>query len=142
MVGGGAQADLAVGVPGEDVGALASAGAVNVLSGSLTGLTDTSNQLWHQDSSLVLDASERGDQVGLALTGGSFGKTAEADLVLGAPSEDVGLVPFPVTDAGAVNVVYGAAASLTATGNQFWNQNSAGILDAAEPGDLFGWSAG
>ena len=39
---------------------------------------------------------------------------------------------------GAVNAIYGSAAGLTSTGNQFWTQNSAGVLDSAEAGDSFG----
>ena len=42
--------------------------------------------------------------------------------------------------AGAVNVIYGSAAGLTATDNQLWHQNSSGIADAAEAGDHFGGS--
>jgi len=39
--------------------------------------------------------------------------------------------------AGAVHIILGSANRLTATGNQFWHQDSAGILEAAEA-DLFG----
>ena len=46
---GDGYADLAVGVPGEDVGAAGRhAGAVNVLYGSPTGLTAVGDQLWSQ----------------------------------------------------------------------------------------------
>lgn len=41
--------DLAIGVPSEDVGSVAEAGAVTVVRGSGTGLTATGDQLWHQD---------------------------------------------------------------------------------------------
>jgi hypothetical protein len=37
-----------------------------------------------------------------------------------------------------VHVLYGSASRLTATGDQFWNQDSVGILDAAEGYDHFG----
>ena len=43
-------ADLAVGVPAEDVGGITNAGAVNVLYGSGSGLTGTDAQLFTQDS--------------------------------------------------------------------------------------------
>jgi hypothetical protein len=43
------RADLVVGVPVEDVGAVVNAGAVNVLYGSGNGLSDTGAQFWHQD---------------------------------------------------------------------------------------------
>ena len=47
---GDGYADLAVGVPGEDVGSISDAGAVHVLYGSVSGLTSTWDQLWTQDS--------------------------------------------------------------------------------------------
>ena len=49
-------ADLAVGVPDEDVGAVANAGAVNVIYGNAAGLTGTASQLWHQNSASVSDS--------------------------------------------------------------------------------------
>jgi len=45
--------DLAMGVPGEDLGSDANAGAVNVVYGSSTGLralAGPGDQIWHQDS--------------------------------------------------------------------------------------------
>jgi hypothetical protein len=43
-------ADLAVGVPLEDVGTVANAGAVNVIYGASGGLSAADDQLWHRDS--------------------------------------------------------------------------------------------
>jgi hypothetical protein len=43
-----------------------------------------------------------------------------------------------VEDAGAVNVLYGAATGLSASGNQFWHQDTPSVLDAAERLDYFG----
>ena len=42
--------DLAVGVPGEDVGPIPDAGAVDVLPGFETGLDASKAQSWTQDS--------------------------------------------------------------------------------------------
>jgi len=39
-----------------------------------------------------------------------------------------------------VQVLYGSANRLTATGNQLWTQNSSGIAGVAEPGDIFGFA--
>ena len=47
--------------------------------------------------------------------------------------EDVGVA----VDAGAVNVIYGSAAGLTATGNPR-HQNSAGVVDGRTWGSKFG----
>jgi FG-GAP repeat len=65
--GKSSQADLAVGVPDEDVGAVANAGAVNVIYGTSNGLTKTGNQLWTQDNTGAGGAAEAGDVFGSAL---------------------------------------------------------------------------
>jgi disulfide bond formation protein DsbB len=131
-------ADLAVGVNGEDAGAIIDAGAVNVLYGSATGLSATGNQVWHQDSSGIRDAAEAGDQFGHALAVGDFNGDGFADLAVGVNGEDAGAI----IDTGAVNVLYSSATGLSATGNQVWRQDSSGIRDAAEEGDRFGYAVG
>jgi hypothetical protein len=127
-------ADLAVGVPSEGVGGASQAGAVTVLYGAAGGLTATGNQQWLQGSGGVGGVAEVGDQFGFALTSGDFNNDTFADLAIGAPFEDVGTV----SDAGAVNVLYGSAARLTATGNQQWLQGSGGVIGVAEASDFFG----
>jgi FG-GAP repeat len=59
--------DLAIGVPGEDVGAATDAGAVNVQYGSATGLPGPGGQLFTQDSAGVGGTAESGDSFGSAL---------------------------------------------------------------------------
>jgi hypothetical protein len=56
--------DLAVGVPGEDVGAATDAGAVNILNGSETGLVG--DGLFFQCANGVGGAAESGDGFGTA----------------------------------------------------------------------------
>jgi hypothetical protein len=60
-------ADLAVGVPGEDVGAVMEAGAANVAYGAAGGLTATGSQLFTQDTPGVPDTAEGNDGFALAL---------------------------------------------------------------------------
>lgn len=71
--GTGHQADLAVGVPLENIGDTVNAGAVHVIYGGAFGLGFGGNELWHQASGL-LDAVEPGDSFGCGLTGGSLGE--------------------------------------------------------------------
>ena len=59
--------DLAIGVPGEDIGAITGAGAVNVLYGSGGGLSAGGDQVWHQDWVGVQGMAEAGDQFGFSL---------------------------------------------------------------------------
>jgi hypothetical protein len=132
---GNGYADMAVGIPGEDVGA-SNAGAVNVVFGSASGLTTTGRQNWTQTGLSSTDGAQRNDFFGDALSQGDFNQDGKADLAVGVPLENIG----SIVDAGAVAVIYGNTPRLSATGNQFWHQNSAGIADSAEAGDLFGFS--
>ena len=126
--------DLAIGDPGENTLGVAGSGAALVIYGSAAGLTSTGNQLWSEDLLSSTDGPEDGDWFGRNVRTADFNGDAYADLVFAIPSEDVGTV----RDAGSVAVIYGSAAGLTATGNQFWNQDSPNIKDQAEVHDLFG----
>src|SRR5947199_351050 len=86
---GDGSADLAVGVPGEDVGGVNGAGAVNVLYGGTGGLSATGNQLWSQDSPGVLDAPGVSEFFGQALAIGDLNGDGRDDLAVGVPYEDV-----------------------------------------------------
>jgi hypothetical protein len=121
--------DLAVGVPGEDVGSIVDAGSVNVLYGSAgTGLSGAGSQLFTQPVSAV----EAGDQFGSVLASGDFNNDGFADLAVGAPTENVGSVP----DAGAVSVLYGSSSGLTTAGAQTFTQP----VSAVEADDEFGFA--
>jgi hypothetical protein len=131
---GDGRADVTIGAPTEDVGSITDAGAVHLLRGAAGGLTATGSQLWHQNSPGIADSAENGDRFGATLAAGDLGGSGQADLAVGAPAENIGAI----ADAGAVQVLLGGASALTATGSQFWHQNSAGVADVAEPGDEFG----
>jgi hypothetical protein len=120
--------DLAVGVPGEDVGTIVDAGAVNVLYGATGGLTGSGSQLFTQ----VGSAPEFNDLFGRSLATGDFNHDGFADLAVGAPFENSGSTP----DAGAVSVLYGSAGGLTRTGGQIFTQ----VGSAPEAGDGFGFA--
>jgi hypothetical protein len=132
--------DLAVGVPFEDVGSIADAGALTVLYGSGAGLQSDAptSQVWTQDSPAVEDTSETADQFGYSAGTGDFNGDGFSDLAVGVPFEDLGAV----TDAGAVAILYGSASGLQATAraDQFWNQDSPSVQDVAETGDQFGFA--
>ncbi len=126
-------ADLAVGVPFEDVGAVQEAGAINVLPGTAGGLTGTGSQLFTQDSPGVGSIAEQDDDFGFALAAGDFDNNGFDDLAVGVPFEDVGAVQ----EAGAINVLPGTAGGLTGTGSQLFTQDSPGVPGVAES-DVFG----
>jgi hypothetical protein len=113
--------DLAVGVPGEDVGSTVDAGAVNILYGTTflgLGLTWGNNQLIEQEAfnptgGRLPSDSEAGDQFGRALATGDLDGDGFAELIVGAPGEDLG---GSVNEAGTAFVVRGSASGLTSAG--------------------------
>jgi hypothetical protein len=141
--------DLAVGVPGEDVGSVGNAGEVNVIYGSSAGLSTTTVRAPQRFRDSTLEA---GAQFGQSLTAWNFGRnetrilppdnfrvTVEtADLAIGVPFRDVN----GQRNAGEVNVFYGSSSSngLTSSSRQIWTQASSGVPGSPEPDDNFGLS--
>ncbi|WUD74149.1 FG-GAP repeat protein [Streptomyces sp. NBC_00510] len=89
---------------------------------------------WTQNSPGVPGSSERGDGWGTDISVADTNGDGRADVAIGAAGEDVGAV----VDAGAVWILRGSAAGLTATGAKSWSQNSSGIPGTAEKGDRWG----
>lgn len=126
--------DLAIGVPGESQGSVLAMGIVQIILGSVSGLTSSGNQLWSQNTSGILDAAETGDAFGSTVCIGDFNGDLRPDLATSAPTESVGLDP----QVGAVHVIYNSLTGLTSAGNQLWHQNTSGILGEAEANEFFG----
>lgn len=128
--------DLAIGVPDEAVGMTPHAGAVNIIYGSMAGLTSDNDQIWTQGNGGIEDTAEDGDLLGKSLVAADFNGDGFDDLAIGASGETVNAA----SGAGAVNVIYGAAGGLLSAGNQIWSQDSTSIVGASETDDGFGWS--
>lgn len=119
--------DLAIGIPSENVPGAALGGGVNVLYGSAVGLTDTNNQLWSQNSSGIAETAEGGERFGAALATGDFDNDGFDDLAIGVPNEHNGVAEPGL---GAVHVLYGSVSRLTSARSQFWDQATSGVLGA------------
>jgi hypothetical protein len=124
--------DLAVGVPGEN----SNAGAVNVLYGSVDGITNANNRLFWQNTPGVPGDAEPLDGFGYALAAGDFDNDGFDDLAVGAPL-DASLAAGGARG-GSVTILYGTAAGLSVTGSAVITQDTAGVPDVAELADLFG----
>jgi hypothetical protein len=81
--------------------------------------------------------AEPGDQFGFALSAWNFGRAAHADLAIGISLRGCAqCVGNNLDDARAVQLVYGSATGLTATGQSaVATQNN---LPGSTPGDQFG----
>jgi hypothetical protein len=97
--------ELAIGVPGEDLGRAYDAGEVEV---RISYNQTQGNGLylayyWNQSSLNIPGIAEAGDQFGFSLAMGDFNDDGKSDLGIGVPFEDVG----SIVNAGAVNVIFG-----------------------------------
>ena len=120
-----------IAVAGRDkVGGAELAGSVTVMFGSLAGLTTAGAQRFTQNSPGVEDVAEPNDVFGVALAINDINGDGASDLAIGVLGED--------SWTGAVAVLYGAETGLTTDDDQFWTQDSPGVLGEGEPGEEFG----
>ena len=102
--------DLAIGVPFEDIEAsnAIDAGAVNVIPGSVGGLTAQNDQILFQSAAGMMGTSESFDRFGDALAAGnikpatSLSSDQLEDLAVRVSGENMG-----TSDSGAVQFFYG-----------------------------------
>ena len=119
-------------MPGEDFGAKVDAGAVVVLYGSASGLTDTGARLLSQRGATPGKA-QADDRFGEALATGDFDGDGRDDLLVGSPGEDVA----GKTDAGAFYVFAGSASGLRPAASEVHRQRGP-LADSSDAGDRLG----
>ncbi|ROQ63278.1 FG-GAP repeat protein [Streptomyces sp. 840.1] len=124
---GDGYADVAIGAPGEDIGAVADAGAVWVLRGAADGLTAAAAASWDQDSGNVPGVPEKGDRWGGQVRLSDPDKDGRSGLLAAAPGEDAGN--------GVVWVLPAGPGGVTAAGS--WTYDG-GSLGGPAAGAAFG----
>ena len=121
--------DLAIGVPDEDVDAIASAGTVHVSYGGDPVFSEDENQTFHSDFPAGMpDSPNPNDAFGQALAAGDFDGNGTDDLAIGMPGEDLGTQG----QAGAVTVLYGLDGSNGGFGTAHFNSATASFPE--DPG--------
>ncbi len=140
--------DLAVGVPGQDKGERADAGAVTVLYGSRDGITADRSRTFDQGRG-VANRPEADDLFGFAVAAADLSCDGRDDLVVGVPNEVLG----DNIVAGMVNVLRGSRRGVIKRGdvalmqgrngvagkrdfNQFGASLAAGRFDRNRCGDI------
>ena len=144
-------ADLAIGIPGEDVGA----GAVQVLYGSGNGVTTSGNKIFIQGTAPggsegsytfgvrgngatgPLAVRGEGERFGQTLATGNLDGDNYDDLAIGAQSDTFVSGPEQLI-AGGFHIVFGASTGLTDSGNLYFNAATNFIPGVWDGGDQLG----
>ncbi|TAH37286.1 MAG: hypothetical protein EYC70_09950 [Planctomycetota bacterium] len=126
--------DLAIGVPLEGRAAVVDCGAVTLLYGSPAGLQTHRAEIWSQNSPGVHGVAEDADQFGAELLAGDWNMDGIDDLFVAVLQESYA----GANSAGAVQVLLGSPAGITATDNFLISQGSHGLANLPEDGDYFG----
>ena len=130
--------DLAIGIPGEDIGSREDAGAVQILYGQpgkgldATGVPDF---FLHQDAAGVENEAEAGDMFGWSLAVGDFGGSVQLDLAVGVPGETLSR-----TRQGAVHALYGGSYGISGESDQLWSAGVSGLKGTPQTNAEFGRS--
>jgi hypothetical protein len=129
LLGNALIADVAIGSPQEDVGSVLDAGTVTIVRDLYLGIDGA--VVYDQGSPGVASVPETGDQFGHSLD--AMRTDGISRLAVGVPYEDVGAA----TSAGLVQLFNGDGSTLSA--GPGLTQNTAGVADGPENGDLFGY---
>ncbi|NUP41023.1 MAG: VCBS repeat-containing protein [Streptomyces sp.] len=117
--------DLAIGVPGEDLGSAADTGSVTVLYGTSTGLNTASGaQGFAQSTPGVPGSDENGDEFGLDVKLDDVTGDGRADLLVGSYENDGN---------GAVTYLPSNGTVITATGSRTISPSTSGVSTTGTP---------
>jgi hypothetical protein len=101
--------------------------------------SDPADQFWTQDSLGVQDEAEANDHLGFEDVAGDYNGDGFVDLAMSVYFEDV-FTNRDVREAGAVAVLYTGPDGVQADApdDQFWTQNSPGLIGDVKADDKFG----
>ena len=128
--------DVAIGVPGKDAGGHADAGSVVVLYGRALGLVGARSIELSQLTVGIGGSVGAQHRFGHSLAVGDFNGDGYDDLGVGVP----GHATNGAARSGALSVVFGGGAGLSAEAAIWITQNVIAGEESAEPDDSFGWS--
>lgn len=131
--------DLAVGAPGEQISGSLAAGALHVIYGAPGGLDNQRVQFWSKLNTGMEQHLFQDERFGAALASGDFNADGYADLAIGIPGAVISQ-GVEISQAGAVLVLAGSPAGLSAVDALWLHQALPDVEDEAETADHFGAS--
>lgn len=129
---GDGYADLIMPASGEKIGQEKSAGAVNIVYGSVDGAKTDLTQMISQGADGINETAEAYDRFGRRVAFGDFNADGYSDLAVSATGED--------TNSGSVSVIYGSASGLSSSGNQVLRHGIGGVLGVRDGFEYFGYA--
>jgi hypothetical protein len=129
--------DIAVGVPGRAVNGHAAAGRVMIWQTQNGQVPAAATKSITQDTAKIGDVAETGDQFGSTLWAAHLNASNGADLIIGAPMEDIG----SLSNAGLIHFVYGQYQGLlSGGGSKIYRQGTNGVPGDPKANEVFGSS--
>lgn len=135
----GRSADLAIGVPFDDVRSIPNAGSVNVLLGTASGLSvrGAGGARFHQNTPRIVGVPEPDDQFGRSVAAPRIQTPGQGSLVIGVPTEDL-----RVDDTGLVHQLQTFEFGPNPAGSRVLQLETLGVQGSAEGQDLVGFTIG
>ncbi|MFE9772566.1 FG-GAP-like repeat-containing protein [Streptomyces sp. NPDC005931] len=137
-VNGNGYDDIVIGQPVASESGGTTAGQITVVPGTSTGFTTTGMVTLHQNSTSVPGSNESGDALGTSVSIGDFDADGYADVLAGAPGEDLSRDSVNRSDAGNAILFRGTASGLSGSGSVAVSQDTSTLPGATESGDRFG----
>ncbi|MFJ9178820.1 N-acetylmuramoyl-L-alanine amidase [Streptomyces sp. NPDC102360] len=136
--------DIAIGQPYTAESGAAAGGQVTFVKGSPAtstaagGLTATGAKSVNQDTSGVPGAAESGDAMGASIAVGDYNLDGYADVLAGAPNEDITRDGKNRSNAGNSILLKGTSTGITGTGALTVTQDTTGVPGSTETDDNLG----
>jgi hypothetical protein len=137
-VNGNGYDDIVIGQPAISESGAVSGGQITMVPGTSTGFTTTGMTVIHQDSASVPGANESGDALGSSVSVGDYNADGYADVLAGAPGEDLLRDGVNRANAGNAILVKGSSTGLTGSGSVVVSQDTTSVPGATETDDRFG----
>ncbi|PIB04798.1 hypothetical protein B1C81_31800 [Streptomyces sp. HG99] len=137
-VNGNGYDDLVIGQPYTSESGAVSGGQVTMVPGTSTGFTTTGMATIQQDTSGVPGANESGDALGSSVSVGDYNLDGYADVLAGAPNEDITRDAVNRSNPGTAILLKGTSAGLTGSGAIAVSQDTSGVPGSTETDDKLG----